>query len=335
MINDYSTTHKLVATNLKARIVPLILGRPGEGKSDLSRKIATEFNLKYVDIRLSYLEPQELLGFPKIDGKKGTYLPMDIFPLESDPIPDGYAGWLINFDELTSAHPQVQAAAYRIILDREVGQHKLHPRCLLMGCGNRIEDNAIVEEMSTALVSRLAIYELELKLEEWLAWAQTNNLDWRILAYLNYMPARFNTFDPDSRKPYACARTWHAASRQLEKEPDASFRMALLAGVLGDGLAAEFESFIEVCASLPKLDDILNNPANAYIPKEASQKYAVCGMLVSKVTDGTFNALLQYMERFPVELQAMFFRQVCTAMPSVRSKPAFLNWAKNLGKHLV
>lgn len=335
MQSNYETTHKLITTNLKARIVPLILGRPGEGKSDLARKVASEFNLKYVDIRLSYLEPQDLLGFPKMDGAKGTYLPMDIFPLENDPLPDGYAGWLVNFDELTSAHPQVQAAAYRIILDREVGQHKLHSHCLLMGCGNRLTDNAIVEEMSTALVSRLAIYEMELELQEWLTWAQETKLDWRVLAYLNYMPTRFNTFDPDSRNPYACARTWHAASRQLAKDPDTSYRMALLSGVLGDGVAAEFDSFIDVCANLPQLVDILNNPATAHIPKEASQRYAVCGMLVSRVTEPTFNALLQYIERFPMELQAMFLKQVIIALPQVKTKPAFLNWAKNLGSHLV
>jgi len=335
MLNNYETTYKLITTNLKAGLVPLILGRPGEGKSDLARRIAKEFNLKYVDIRLTYLEPQELLGFPKIDGAKGTYLPMDIFPLENDPIPEGYAGWLINFDELTSAHPQVQAAAYRIILDKEVGQHKLHPKCRMMGCGNRLSDNAIVEEMSTALVSRLAIYEMELTVEEWLTWAQESQLDWRILAYLNYMPTRFNTFDPDSRQPYACARTWAAAGKQLSKEPDASFRMALLSGVIGDGVAAEFESFIEVCASLPKLEDILNTPATAHVPKEASQKYAVTGMLVSRVTESTFNAILQYIERFPMELQAMFLRQVCVALPKIKTKPAFLNWAKNLGSQLV
>lgn len=335
---NYAQTRELVIAILKARLVPLVLGSPGEGKSAMARSIAEEFNLEYVDIRLTQREPQDLNGFPKLSGNKATYVPMDDIPLEGDPLPADKAGWLINFDELTSAHAQIQAAAYKILLDRMVGKHAVHPKCLMLGCGNMLEDNAIVEEMSTALVSRLAIIHTKLDWQEWIEnWAQVNGIDWEITAYLSYMPNRFNTFNPDSRDPYACSRTWHFVDKLKKANPDITgqVRTHLYASVIGIGVATEFGSFLEQCANLPKLADIGNSPANAYIPREASHKYAVTGMLIAHTTDNNFPAVMQYMERMPPELQVIYLRQVIIKVPSIKRKPAFLNWAKSMGTALA
>ena len=49
--------------------------------------------------------------------------------------PQLYDGWLIFLDELTSAPKHLQAPAYKLILDRMIGTHKLHPRVVIAAAG--------------------------------------------------------------------------------------------------------------------------------------------------------------------------------------------------------
>ena len=101
----------MIAKFIRARLVPMITGSPGIGKSNIVHQIAADYGLKVIDMRLAQCDPCDLMGFPTIDGEKACYKPMDTFPIEGDPVPKGYNGWLLFLDELNSAPPAVQAAA--------------------------------------------------------------------------------------------------------------------------------------------------------------------------------------------------------------------------------
>lgn len=96
---------------LTAGLVPMIEGSPGIGKSDIVRAIAKDWGLKVIDTRLSQAAPEDLNGLPMRKGDKAAFLPFENFPVEGDKVPEGYNGWLIFLDELTSAPKSVQAAA--------------------------------------------------------------------------------------------------------------------------------------------------------------------------------------------------------------------------------
>ena len=197
----------MITSFLKAKLVPLMVGSPGIGKSSIAKQIADQFNLKLIDIRLSQCDVTDLCGFPQIVNNKASYVPMDTFPIEGDTVPKGYSGWLLLFDELTSAVPALQSAAYKILLDRMVGLHHLHKHVALMAAGNLETDNAIVQPMSTALQSRLAHLELVVDSKEWVNWATSNGIDHRITAYINFKPGNLYTFNPDhTDKTYASPR---------------------------------------------------------------------------------------------------------------------------------
>lgn len=171
---------------IRSKVVPFIQGAPGVGKSAVVKALADKYKLKLIDIRLAQCDVTDLNGFPKLDGAKATYLPMDTFPIETDSIPDGYSGWLIFLDELNSANKSLQACAYKIILDRMVGQHKLHKNVSIICAGNREEDNAVVNQLSTALKSRMVSIQLDIDYKSWLTWAEATNIDYRVNAYINF-----------------------------------------------------------------------------------------------------------------------------------------------------
>ena len=119
---------KLITRVTRAGLVPYVSASPGIGKSQIAHQIADTHNLQVIDMRLAGCDPTDLNGFPALKGERAKYLPFSDFPIEGDSLPDGKSGWLLLLDELSSAPRGVQAAAYKLILDRMTGSNKLHEK---------------------------------------------------------------------------------------------------------------------------------------------------------------------------------------------------------------
>jgi len=301
-------------------LTPLLTSSPGMGKSSLVQQIAKDFNLKLIDLRLSQCTPEDLQGFPMRTGNKATFTPFDIFPIEGEEIPEGYDGWLLFLDELTSATKPVQAAAYKLILDRMVGSFKLHERVAIAAAGNKTTDKAVVNQMSTALQSRLLHYELEISVPEWNDVAYMLGIDHRIIGFINYMPSKLMDFRPDhTDTTFACPRTWEFLSKLIKGKEVSTSSSARVSSAIGEGNAVEFITFAQEYERLPKLPDILAKPLTAPIPPESSTKYAVMSMLVENFNTRNLDDILDYVERFDVELQIIFCRGAVARDKTIRS----------------
>ena len=252
-----------------ARVVPFIQGSPGIGKSDAVKQIAARNRFKLIDIRLSQCDPTDLNGLPKLDGERSTYLPFDTFPLEGEPLPKGYNGWLLFLDEINAAPRSLQAAAYKLVLDRKVGNHNLHPNVVIMCAGNKETDNAVVNPLSTALRSRFINLVVEPDYENWLKWAynlpEDRAMDFRIQAFISWKgnDGLYNFKPENTSDVYACPRTWEFMNRILKTIGDkANLRdyTELLYGTVGN-IAEEFISYADYCTKLPPFKDILDGTA--------------------------------------------------------------------------
>lgn len=320
----------MVTDFIKAGIVPMVHGSPGIGKSQIVAQIAKEYGLQLIDLRLSQCDPTDLAGFPQIDAARGKagYLPMDTFPLEGEAPPAGYNGWLLFFDEANSAPKAVQAAAYKVILDRKIGQRSLHKNCALVAAGNLETDGAIVEEMSTALQSRLAHIELTVDSDSWVEWAQNNDVHHMITSFIQFKPGQLYTFKPDhTDKTYACPRTWEFANRVMKVTEDGSpNRLPMLAGTLSEGVAREFLTFVKIFADLPKMSAIVAAPETIKVPNEPSILYALTGSLAHNATTDNFGSLMKFISRLPVEFQVVTMRETIRRNKTMMSHAAVQKW---------
>lgn len=311
----YTITPKQAAVEIRecifAGLTPFLVSSPGMGKSQIAAQFAKEYKLKMIDLRLSQCAPEDLNGLPMRNGHKATFTPFDNFPIEGDPIPEGYNGWLLFLDEMTSASKPVQAASYKLILDRMVGTHHLHHAVAIMAAGNKSTDRAIVNSLSTALQSRVITYELTVSKDDFLEHAVANGFDHRITGFISYMPSRLMDFRPDHQDfTFACPRTWEFLSRLIKGKdvsPDIAPRVA---GTIGSGTAAEFITFAQEYTRIPKFDDIVADPTVAKIPDEMSTKYATISMLIEKSENQFLASIIRYVERLDIELQIIFCRGV-------------------------
>ena len=313
---------------IKAKLVPLLVGSPGLGKSQIYQQIADQYNLMLIDVRLAQCDPCDLLGFPQIMGNKAGYLPMNTFPIEGDPIPKGYSGWLLLFDELTSAVPALQSAAYKIILDRKIGIYNLHKNVAVCAAGNLETDNAVVQPMSTALQSRMVHLELMVDHKEWLNWAADHGIDPKITSYINFKPGNLYTFSPDhTDKTYASPRTWEFANRVLHAVPEGSSDLLpMLAGTVGEGVAREFLGFCKIFQNLPQIPQIIANPEEVAVPTEPSILFALTGSISHNATTDNLDALILFVERLPIEFQVVCLRETIRRNKSLMGHAAIQKW---------
>lgn len=319
---------ELIVTYIKAGLVTMLVGSPGCGKSDLVRQIAEEFNLKVIDLRLAQCDPTDLNGFPNVMGDRAGYLPMNTFPLEGDPIPEGYSGWLLFMDEFNSAPSGVQAAAYKITLDKMVGQYKLHPKLAMVCAGNLETDNAIVNPMSTAMQSRLAHIELEFDFRIWLNWCAEHGFDYRINSYINFAPKQANTFSPDhTDHTFACPRTWGFANNILRQiDIGSSIIRPALSGVITEGVAREFLVHCQIHETLPKIPAIIANPDGIVVPSEPGTIWAMTGSIAQHLDKTNAVPLVKYIKRFPKEFQVVCVRETVRRNKTMLADPAIQKW---------
>lgn len=315
---------------LFASLVPIITSQPGAGKSDIIADIADTNELLLIDFRLSQADITDLNGLPRFNANGfAEFVPFDYFPIEGTVLPNNpktgnpYKGWLLFFDEMTAAGKQLQAAAYKVILERKIGNKKLHKKVAIMAAGNRKEDNAVAFDMSTALQSRLIHFELEVNLADWVDWAVDNKVDSRVIGYLQWAGIqKLNDFKPDhTEKTYACPRTWSFVDKLIRGVPTLSVGEdhAVLAGTIGPGAALEFLSYCEVSANVPKYSTIIGDPANAAIPTEISQQYAVATMIGGHLESTSAKQAVIYIKRLRVELQVIVLRMAVRRNPQLKA----------------
>lgn len=310
---------RLMQIYLDAQLVPMLQSSPGIGKSAIVKAYAEYANLKLIDVRLSTFDPTALNGFPMhqrdAQGEftgKADFLPMATFPLEGDIVPDGYAGYLLFFDEFNQANRAVQAAAYRVILDREIGDKKLHKDCHVVAAGNLMTDNAIANPLGTALQSRLTHVFIREDLDEFMQYAIDNNFDERVMAWVK---SRGNVMDFDphhSDCTFVCPRTLEMLNKAVQHIPtDQMYELQQVPmGIVGAGNGTDFVSFVEVYKDLVTIEQITANPKQAKLPSSSNARWATVFMLSGQMKKGkkSNKAVLEYMDRMDGEFAALFFQ---------------------------
>lgn len=348
-----------IMIDLDTGLVPFIKGSPGIGKSAMMRSIARKGNLKLIIVHGSILEPTDINGFPDIGGKYARFKTFEMFPLEGEPLPinpetgEPYAGWLLFLDEINSASTETQAALYAVVLDKKVGQEKLHPSCYIVAAGNLRSDNAIVNTQSSAMTSRMVNYEMKLVesifLEDVVA---PQNWHFMVAAYLEWKPENLHRFDPKKAEdPYPCPRTWDMLQARMTAQDDyewensrghiqkgfnyeATHNRASAEGLIGQEIGRDFITFCRVFGQIPTTKAIINDPLGIALPDSRGLQFALVVQLRKEVEVHTLDEVYQFVERLDPEFRVTFLRGVLsdTTKQIPRSHPTIIHAQKNLRK---
>lgn len=325
---------EFVLDALYAGLVPIIQSPPGMGKSAIVKSIFRQLNLFPIDHRVSTSDPTDFNGLPGFSNGKAVFHPFEeIFPVEDTPIPDGYEGFGIFLDEFNSGAKMVQAACFKLALDRMVGQRKLHPLSVIVMAGNLDTDGGITTPLSTPMRSRLVHIRMRIDFKEWLEdVAYAEDYDHRIIGYLNYKPEMLMHHNPkESSVTFYCPRTWEFMNALIKGNEILDRKIPLYAGAISTGAAVDFVQFSKV--KLTEITEIVSDPHGTAIPLEKAARWATISMLASKVDKNTFGPCSTYVSRYGIEFKILFFRMVSAKHPELHGHPDMIQAMVELSKY--
>lgn len=243
----------------------MMWGAPGIGKSDIVKQIADSEGREVIDIRLPLWEPTDIKGIPYYNAKENNMVWASPAELPTDPKSNA----IVFLDELNSAAPAVQAAAYQLILNRRVGQYHLPKGVSIVAAGNRDSDKGVTYRMPAPLANRFVHVELRVDFEDWMEWATNQHVHADVVGYCTFAKQDLYDFDPrGSSRSFATPRSWSFVSQLLSDDLPESTLTDLVAGCVGEGLAVKFMNHRKISGQLPNPSDILSGKVRDLKTKE-------------------------------------------------------------------
>ena len=333
---------------------PLFLwGPPGIGKSELVAGIAQELGGLMIDLRLGQMEPTDIRGIPfynKDLGKMDWAPPIELPDAE---LAAQYPIVVLFLDELNSAPPSVQSAAYQLILNRGIGKYRLPDNVVMVAAGNRESDKGVTYRMPTPLANRFIHQEMKVDFASYQDWAVKNSIHKDVVGYLSFAKQDLYDFDAkSSSRAFATPRSWTFVSQLLEDESvDDETLTNLIAGTVGEGLAVKFMAHRKVASKMPNPKDILEGKVKDLNVKEVSAMYSLVismcyelkAAVEEKVDQKKFhemadNFLGYMMKNFETELTVMGSRIALTTydLPFLPTKlKNFDEFHQRYGKYIL
>ena len=356
--------HRTVTTEQAKRLItkcfdkkrPVFLwGPPGIGKSEVVASIAEEQKGLMIDLRLAQMEPTDLRGIPYYNKDSGL---MDWAPpidLPDEELASQYPVVVLFLDEMNSAAPSIQAAAYQLILNRRIGKYKLPNNVVVIAAGNRESVKGVTYRMPAPLANRFLHLEMRVDHQAWEMWATLNRIHKDVVGYIGFAKQDLYDFDPrSSSRSFATPRSWTFVSEILEDEDVGEADLTdLVTGAVGEGVAVKFMAHRKIAGQLPKPEDVLAGKVKELKVKEISAMYSLVTSLCYELKDSSDkcggkpnaewheqadNFFRFMMDNFTTELTVMGARTALTTfnLPFVPGKlKNFDEFHKRFGKYIV
>ena len=315
---------EIITALIEQKVPTFLWGAPGIGKSSIVKQIAQKKGLAFIDLRLALMDPTDLKGIPFYDKESHTALwaPPAFLPKDGEGI--------LFLDELNAAPPSVQASAYQLILDRQVGEYRLPDGWAIVAAGNREGDRGVTYRMPSPLANRFVHFEMDVNVEDWRDWAYKKELDSRIIAYISYKNEHLFTFDATAdAKSFATPRSWEYVHSILQSEIADNLLLNVVSGAVGKDAAVGFLSFTKVMDKLPNIELILESGKGSY-PDEVDVLYALSIGLVSGVLKErkSVDNLLTYSLNLKSEFAVMIVQELQRNGLTMEHSKVFKEWVK-------
>ena len=161
----------------------MLVGRHGIGKSQI---IAEHFQNRGLTVIAFFLgqmsDPGDLIGLLHKEESTGRseFLPPYWWPSDDKPI-------VLFLDELNRARPEILQSVMELALNKTLAGKQLPAGSLIISAVNEGDEYQLTD-LDPALVSRFNLYEFAPTIEDWLLWAEKNDIDERVTAFIQKQP---------------------------------------------------------------------------------------------------------------------------------------------------
>ena len=236
----------------------MLVGRHGIGKSEILTQYFETKGMKVVPLFLGQMsDPGDLIGLPSKSGEKTSFLPPYWFPLDGKPI-------VLFLDELNRARPEVLQTIMDLALNRTLAGSRLPEGSRIISAVNSGEEYQLTD-LDPALVSRFNIYNFMPTVSEWLLWAERNNLDTRVISFIQEESVWLDGNEGQKKgidtglEKSPDRRAWKRVSDTISGHDDlGDLQRKLVCGIIGVPATSKFFGSISGNKILSGLEILLN-----------------------------------------------------------------------------
>jgi len=313
----------------KEKLPAFVWGPPGIGKSSIVKQIAADHDYDFIDLRLSLLDPTDLKGIPFFDSerKEAVWATPDFLPKEP------HSRGILFLDEINTAAPSVQAAAYQLVLDRKVGDYELPEGWSIIAAGNRENDRGVTFRMPPPLANRFVHLEMAVDFEDWKSWAYANSIDASVIGYLNFDKSKLFDFDPvKNERSFPTPRSWEYVHRILHSGLGEALLHEAVAGAIGKENSVDFLAFRKVMHRLPDIEAIVQGELKEIEEEDTKVLFALCAGIVNqlkqKMDKEETNNVLFFSLSLPGEFAIMLVKDMQKSGLPVENAPHWDQWVR-------
>jgi hypothetical protein len=308
-----------------AKVVPMLHGAPGMGKSDACLQVAEELGIprdRVLVVHINNHDVVDFTGVPSVTDGMTVFNPTKMFY----DFRQGTGKGMIVLEELAQSANQLQTWAAGFVLERETPVFKLDDDVVIICTGNRAEDRAGAKPLLGHLSDRQYHLDVETSLDDYCGWAMPRGIDPLGIAFLRLRPELLNDYDP-SRRSNPTQRSWTKLFTEVPNDLPTNLYMAAATGKVGEAAAAEWVSARDMMHKMPSIDSIRLHPENAEIPSEPAVRFAISTALSMTATTESFARDMLYMSRTPKEFQMVYVTDALRLHPELQQTNDFIQWA--------
>ena len=310
--------------NTRKRCV-FLRGKSGIGKSEVVKQ-TSELLAEHIsdwqgmiDLRLAQMDPTDLRGIPNIKEGKTNWARPDFLPSSGSGI--------LFLDEITSAPPAVQAAAYQLTLTPE--DFGIPDTWMIVAAGNNKSDRGVTFNLAAPLQNRMCDLQVDTTLDNFTNYAITQGVKPEILSFLRDRPDMLHKFEGGNEiKAFPSPRSWFAVNDVLDLEVPTRDRVEMIKGDIGEEAAMMFETHLRIWESMPRIDDILEGK-DVQVPEELNVRYCVAMGLAVRADASNFDNVWKFLQKMPAEIQTLVMKLAHKRDKKITRAPAFTQWAMN------
>jgi hypothetical protein len=290
----------------------LLQGPPGIGKSSILHvleKSMPDYQMCYIDVANLDLGD---LGMPVIDRDAMVthYAPNARFGISKNQ----HKPVVIMLDELGKAARPVLNMLLPVILEHRIGDVKLPTGSIVFATTN-LDTDGVGDNIPAHAYNRMTVVRLaNPSVEEWLVWADANDIAPEVKAFVKQYPQVFDCYvdlSANEKNPHIfnpllgntkafCSHRSIAQSSNIIKQRNllgADATLTALIGTIGEAGARDMDAMLNVSDQLPTFEAVVNNPTGAKLPEGAGAMFIMAFMLAGRVSASTMDAVMQYVNR--------------------------------------
>lgn len=310
----------------------LVLGKPGQGKTDIVMGWTKSVGIGACLIQCPLLNPEDTsIPVYDRDTKMVDWIMAARLPFIGH---DGPEEGVVILDELAAAPENIQKMCASWVQDRELQGHKMKPGWSFVMTGNRVEDKTGSSKILGHLGNRITVVELTTEFDAWRTWAIQNGVSMNVIAFLSMATQLFNDYDP-KRVTNPTPRSWVDGVSKLEGVIPSDLEYEVFAGAVGAGPAAEYIKTRDSMSDCPTVDEVLADPQGCRIPKDVGAMNLIVGSMVRRTNHDTFEKLFDYAVRFRQQEFIILYARTCLQTDvTLANNPTFTKWATGAGKDM-